>query len=292
MVQIAIDETACIRCGKCVDVCAIAHVFELTDASSAAVRPENCWNCGQCVAGCPTDAIDLDAFPLEDCPIIERSDLPSRDSLIAGFRTRRSQRVFQDVAVDREVIRELVSLGRWAPTAMNSQSVDWLAFDDPARIDELSRGTVAEMVRFARLARNPLIRIILPLVIGRKASRQLRGSSGQIDRFQSARNQGEDPIFYHAPVILVGHCPSGDRFGRDNAVYAAYNMMLAADTFGLGTCQIGLFQIVVEKSSRMLKSIALPKGRTPQIAITVGYPRHDFRRGLPRRVPNLAWNSR
>jgi len=292
MVQIAIDETACIRCGKCVDVCAIAHVFELTDASSAAVRPEDCWNCGQCVAGCPTDAIDLDTFPLEDCPIIERSDLPSRDSLIAGFRMRRSQRVFQDVAVDREVIRELVSLGRWAPTAMNSQSVDWLAFDDPARIDELSHGTVNEMVRFARLARNPLIRIVLPLIIGRKASRQLRDASGQINRFLSARNQGEDPIFFHAPVVLIGHCPSGDRFGRDNAIYAAYNMMLAAETFKLGTCQIGLFQIVVEKSSRMARRLGLPKGRSPQIAVAVGYPRHDFRRGLPRRIPNLTWNSR
>ena len=292
MAQITIDETACIRCGKCVDVCAIAHVFELTDASSAAVRPEGCWNCGQCVAGCPTDAIDHDAFPLEDCPIIERADIPSRDSLTAGFRMRRSQRAFLNTPVDREMIREFVSLGRWAPTATNSQSVDWLAFDDPARIDELSRGTVDEMARFVRLAFNPLIRIILPLTIGRKATRQLRNASGLIDRLQSARNQGEDPIFYHAPVVLIGHCPSGDRFGRDNAVYAAYNMMLTAETFGLGTCQIGCFQIVAEKSSRMSRSIGLPRGRSPQIAVAVGYPRHKFRRGLPRRSPNLTWNPR
>jgi len=292
MAQITIDETACIRCGRCVDVCAIAHVFELTDASSTAVRPEDCWNCGQCVAGCPTDAIDLDAFPLEDCPIIERSDLPSRDSLTAGFRMRRSQRVFQDVAVDREVIRELVSLGRWAPTASNSQSVDWIAFDDPARIDELSRGTVDEMARFARLARNPLIRIALPLFIGRGAGRQLTKASRLIDRLQSARNRGEDPVFYHAPIVLIGHCPSGNRFGRDDAVYATYNMMLAAETFGLGTCQIGFFQIVVEKSGRMLRRIGLPKGRSPQVAIAVGHPRHEFRRGLPRRSPNLTWNTR
>ncbi len=292
MAQITIDETACTRCGKCVDVCAIAHVFELTDESSVPVHPEACWNCGQCVAGCPTDAIDHGSFPLEDCPIIKRSDLPSQDSLIAGFRMRRSQRAFQDMPVDREVIRDLVTLGRWAPTASNSQSVDWVAFDDPARIDELSRGTVDEMARFVRLARNPLIRVVLPLMIGRSASRQLRNASGLIDRLQSARNRGEDPIFYRAPVVLIGHCPSRDRFGRDNAVYAAYNMMLTAETLGLGTCQIGFFQIVAEKSSRMLRRIGLPKGRSPQIAIAVGYPRHKFRRGLPRRSPNLTWNNR
>jgi len=291
MPKITIDETACIRCGKCVDVCAIAHVFEMTDVSSVAARPEDCWKCGQCVAGCPTDAIDHEAFPLEECPVIESSELPPLDSLIAGFRMRRSQRAFQDLPVDREIIRELVSLGRWAPTASNRQSIDWLAFDDPIRIAEFSKRTVAEMSRFARLARNPLIRLVLPLIIGRSTSRQLR-MSGLVDRLQSARNRGEDPIFYHAPIVLIGHCPSGSRFGRDDAVYATYNMMLAAETLGLGTCQIGFFQIVVEKSSRMLHGIGLPKGRSPQIAIAIGYPRHKFRRGIPRRSPNLTWNTR
>jgi nitroreductase/NAD-dependent dihydropyrimidine dehydrogenase PreA subunit len=292
MAQITIDEKACIRCGKCVDVCAIAHVFELTDDSSVPVRPEACWKCGQCVAGCPTDAIDHDAFPLEDCPIIEKKELPDRDKLIAGFRMRRSQRAFQDAPIDREVIRDLVSLGRWAPTASNGQSVDWLAFDDPARIDELSRGTVDEMARFVRMTRNPLIRSVLPLIIGRSASRQIRNASGLVERLQSARNRGDDPIFYHAPVVLIGHCPSRNRFGRDDAVYAAYNMMLTAESFGLATCQIGFFQIMVEKSGRLLRCIGLPKGRSPQIALAVGIPRHSFRRGLPRRSPNLTWNNR
>ena len=292
MPKITVDETACTRCGKCVDVCTFARVFELTNESSVAVAPERCWGCGQCVAGCPTDAIDHDTFPLEQCPLIDKSDLPGREALVASMRIRRSQRIFQDKTVDREVIRELVTLGRWAPTASNSQSVDWLAFDDPARIDELARGTVDEMARFVRLSQNALIRGLLPLFIGRQASSRLRGMSGLIERFQSARDQGHDPIFYHAPVVLIGHCPSGNPFGRDDVVYAAYNIMLAAETMGLGTCQIGFFQIVVEKSSRVARLLGLPKERAPQVALAVGHPRHTFRRGLPRRSPNLTWNTR
>jgi nitroreductase/NAD-dependent dihydropyrimidine dehydrogenase PreA subunit len=292
MAQITIDEKACIRCGKCVDVCAIAHVFELSDESSVPVQSASCWNCGQCVAGCPTDAIDHETFPLENCPIIEQNELPNRDALVSGFRMRRSQRAFQDVPIDRDVIRDLVSLGSWAPTASNSQSVDWLAFDDPARIDELSRGVVDEMSRFVRMAQFPVVRQVLPLIIGRAAARQIRNASGLVKRLQSARNSGDDPIFYHAPVVLIGHCPSRNRFGRDDAVYAAYNMMLTAESFGLGTCQIGFFQIMAEKSGRLMNRIGLPKGRAPQIALIVGYPRHTFRRGLPRRSPNLTWNNR
>ena len=292
MPQIRVDETACIRCGKCVDVCAFANVFELTNESSVAVRPENCWRCGQCVAGCPTDAIDHDAFPLEECPLIEKAALPDREALVASMRIRRSQRVFHNSSVDREIIRDLVTLGRWAPTASNNQSVDWLAFDDPARIDELSRGTIGEMARFVRLGQNPLIRRFLPLFIGREASRKLRSSSGLIERFESAQSQGQDPIFYHAPVVLIGHCPAGNPFGRDDVVYAAYNIMLAAETMGLGTCQIGFFQMVVEKSARLARRLGLPKERSPQVALAVGHPRHTFRRGLPRRSPNLTWNAR
>jgi nitroreductase/NAD-dependent dihydropyrimidine dehydrogenase PreA subunit len=292
MSQITIDRTACIRCGKCVDLCAIARVFELTDESSVPVRAQDCWNCGQCVAGCPTDAIDHEAFPLEACPIIERSHLPSQESLISAFRMRRSQRVFQDMPVDREIIRDLVSFGRWAPTASNNQSVDWIAFDDPARIDELSRATVGEISRFVRWAQNPLVRWMLPLVLRRGTRHQLRKSTHLVARFEAASQRGEDPVFYKAPVVLIGHCPSGNRFARDDAVYAAYNIMLAAETLGLGTCQIGFFQIVAQRSNRMGRRIGLPAGRAPQIALAVGYPKHDFRRGLPRRIPNLAWNSR
>ena len=292
MAKITIDGTACIRCGRCVAVCAIAHVFELSDESSVPIRAENCWNCGQCIAVCPTDAIDHEAFPLEQCPIIEASEMPSRQDLVAAFRMRRSHRAFQRTPVDREIVRDLIDLARWAPTASNSQAVDWIAFDDPARIEELSRGVVSEVDRFVRLARMPIIRWVLPLLLNRDTRRQLQKSRPLLERFHAAQQRGEDPIFYNAPVVLVGHCPSKKNFARDDAVYAAYNLALIAETLGLGACQIGFFQLAVERSSRMLRNIGLPAGRSPQVALALGYPPHEFRRGVPRRSPNLNWNPR
>jgi nitroreductase/NAD-dependent dihydropyrimidine dehydrogenase PreA subunit len=292
MAKITVDQTACTRCGGCVDVCATARVFEMTESSSTVVRPESCWHCGHCVAVCPVDAIDHDAFPLEDCPVIHEKELPGLPELIAAFRMRRSHRVFKDVLVDREQIRRLVSLGRWAPTASNNQSVDWIALDDPARIEELSRKTVHEIQRFSRLASRFPIRWTLPIIVGRQASRQLRLLPGLSRRLQRALDLGEDPVFYHAPVVLIGHCPSHHLLARDDAVFAAYNMVLAAGTLGLGTCQIGFFQLVAERRTRLRRAVGLPPDRSPQIALAVGYPRHVFRRSLPRRTPNLIWNTR
>jgi len=292
MATISVDRKACIRCGACVETCCIAEVFELTDEGSSAVRPESCWQCGQCVAVCPTDAIDHDGFPLEDCPIIGENDVPTLDVLTTAYRARRSCRTFEDKPVPREVVRDLVTLGRWAPTASNSQSLDWIAFDDRERIAELSDAVVAEFRRFARLVGNPILRPFVSLAIGREATQQARSAKASIERLLRRREDGEDPIFYHAPVVLLGHSPAGNDLGRDDAIYAAYNMMLAAARFDLGTCQIGFFQIAFEKSARLRRKVTLPEGRTSQVALAVGYARHTFRRALPRRSPNLTWNPR
>jgi len=292
MADITVDQTACIRCGACVDVCNVAKVFELEEQSSVAIRPEQCWACGQCIAVCPTDAIDHEAFPLESCPIFQPEDLPPLETLTTAFRARRSFRTFEDKPVPRETVRELINLSRWAPTARNSQSFDWIAFDDRSRIDGLSRATTAQLAHFIRLARNPLTHLFLSLSLGREAMKRLKEAQGLAESLTKRQALGEDPIFHHAPAILIGHNPANNPFGRDDAIYAAYNLMLAAAHFGLGTCQIGLFQIIAEKSARLRRKIGLPEGRAPQVTIALGYPRHSFRRLLPRRSPNLSWNPR
>jgi len=254
MAQITVDPKACVKCGACVDVCFGARVFEMTDAGSHPVRPHACWACGQCVAVCPTDAISK--------------------------------------PVPRETVRELVSIGRWGPTAHNSQGLDWMAFDDRTRIAELSKATIDGMRRFARLAANPLVGLLLGIAVGREGVDQLRKGRPAIERMAARLDEGEDPIFYHAPVVLVGHTRKGNTFGRDDAIYATYNLMLAGERLGLGACQIGFFQAVVARSSGLRRAIGIPDGRAPQVAIALGFARHTFRRVPPRRIPDLAWNPR
>lgn len=292
MAQITVDPKACVKCGACVDVCFAARVYEMSDLGSQAVRPDACWACGQCIAACPTDAIDHDLFPLEDCPILDPDQLPSGEVLTTAFRNRRSTRTFQPKAVPREIVRELVSIGRWAPTASNNQAFDWIAFDDRVRIAELSKGTVEGMIRFVRLAGSPFLRPFVRIAVGRANAERLRSAAPSIRRMANQLADGGDPIFYHAPTVLIGHSPKGNMFGRDDAIYATYNLMLYAERFGLGTCQIGFFQAVVSRSAKLRRSISIPEGRVPQVAVALGYPQHPFRRFPTRRLPDLIWNPR
>ena len=292
MAEITVDKTACIRCGACVDVCRLAKVFQLEEDGSNAVRAKVCWSCGQCVAVCPTDAIDHESFPLEDCPIIDRAVMPSKEELILAFRARRSVRTFTRQSVPREIIREVISAAAWAPTAKNSQALDWIAFDDKARIDALTDKTVSKMQRVVRLANNPLVRPFIRLRLGKEMSKQLFASTRSAERLARMHSEGEDPVFYNAPVVLIGHAQKGNSFGRDDAIYATYNAMLIAEQLGLASCQIGYFQIVAERSPALRRMLSLPEGRVPQVAIAMGYSRHQFRRVIPRRSPNLGWNPR
>jgi len=90
--------------------------------------------------------------------------------------------------------------------------------------------------------------------------------------------------------VLVAHVPAGDSMGRDDAVYAAYNLMLAAQRVGLGTCQIGYFNGALDRSRSLRCALGLPEDRRAEVTLVLGYPRYRFRRVLPRRRPEVVWN--
>jgi len=212
---------------------------------------------------------------------------PSLDQLVNAFRERRSLRVYRERPVPRAVVRELVDLARWVPTANNKQQVDWLAFDDRAQIAALSDQIVSALGLVIRLLRNPAVRSLCRRIVGQGADRLAVSGEYIVEQ----RKRGHDPIFYGAPVLLIAHVRKRSEFGRDDTVYAAYNVILAAQRLGLGTCQNGFFNMAWAMSPRLRKMLGLPRGRRPEVVLTLGYPAVRFRRALPRRRPNLVWNT-
>ena len=289
--RIEVSAEACVRCGACVELC-LAKVYEESDEGVKPVRPERCFGCGHCVAACPTDAIDHEHFPLDQCPLIDSDTLPSLDELVTAFRERRSQRVFKEEPIPRETVEKLLDIGRWAPSASNQQPVDWLVIDDRDRIAELSKGVLDALGRLVVLARNPLLRPLLRLIGGKELARQARKAASDFEEARKRQRAGGDPILYHAPVLLVAHVPKSDRFGRDDTAYAAYNVMLAAQRLGLGTCQIGFLQFALGLSRRLRRLLAIPPGRKPQVELVLGVPKYPFRRVVPRRETKTTWNKR
>ncbi|MHB1324460.1 MAG: 4Fe-4S dicluster domain-containing protein [Coriobacteriia bacterium] len=54
-----VDETACVGCGACVEICPFG-ALRMTEARVAEVGPEACFGCGICRSACAADALGLE----------------------------------------------------------------------------------------------------------------------------------------------------------------------------------------------------------------------------------------
>jgi nitroreductase/NAD-dependent dihydropyrimidine dehydrogenase PreA subunit len=278
MPKIVIDRDSCIQCGACADICYARDVFEMQEDGPVVVHPEICRLCGHCVAVCPTDSIDHEKIPLQDCPLIDPQQLPSIEAMITALRARRSYRRYQDRTVPREMIRDLISHSRWIPTGYNRQFLDWIVLDDGQSITNLLRNALQEVRHSIKQ--------------GRDASKFLGGLSVEdIDHLIEQAVQKKKRFFFNAPVVLAGYCEKDAVCAREEATYAAYNIALTAERMGLGTCHIGSVHLLLEEFSHLQHEVlGIPEEKELQVLLTLGYPAWHFRRMVPRRLPNIDWN--
>ena len=279
MPNIEINENTCIQCGACVEICYARDVFETRQSVTVVVNAKLCRLCGHCVAVCPTDSIEHEKIPLADCPLIEQQQLPSMDMMINAFRARRSLRRYKNRPVSRDLIRELITQSRWIPTGNNRQYIDWIVLDDEQKITDLLLSVLRDVRR--------------SIANGRDTSQFLGDLSlSEIDYLieQSVNKPTRKRFFFNAPVVLAGYCDKNTVCAREEATYAAYNITLAAERIGLGTCHIGSIQLLLDEFPYVqheLLNIAADK--EVQVLLTLGYPEWKFRRMLPRRMPNIKW---
>ena len=283
MVEINIDQEICIGCGACIDMCSVTHVYALEDEKAKALSPSRCWECGQCVAVCPVDTIAHISFPLNECPVIKRSD-DDLEKLIGYLRERRSNRVYKEKHVERDVVDALVRTTRWAPTGKNLQAISWLAVDDPKTIALLSRKTVETLVKGAAQLRNAITSETDP-----QDQKFHLMQAKTFEHLGRRAEKGEEPIFFGAPVILTAVTPHS-LFGRDDAVISGYTLQLTAVQMGLATCQIGYFIAGLEFDPDLGRDILdIPEAQEIQMVLTLGYPRHIMRRMVARKALPFRW---
>lgn len=288
MVQISVDSHTCNGCGACTLVCT-GHVYTMAESKKVEVTPDLCWKCGHCVAACPVEAIDHSEYPLSVCPSINGDSVVKYEDLISTFRERRSTRAFKEKQIPRDILQELLEIGRYAPTGSNSQSIDWLVIDNPGTIRELSIRTVRVLAKTGGLLRNPLLQLYFRISRGPEMVREMKLFGPKIDKLRRRSEGGEDPIFFRAPAVVVAHAPKSDGSARDNAIHALYNVELAARRIGLGTCQMGFVKFALDRSRPLRELLTLPSDRNPEAALAIGYPQVMYHRALPRRKPRISW---
>lgn len=292
MYKLVINKEKCVNCGSCIDVCKTAEVYKFIDGKVEAVLKDKCWECGQCIAVCPKVAIEYDTvsgkMDMKKSPI----RITNNGGLIENLRIRRSARVFSEKTVGRETIESLLDCTRWIPTARNQCDVEWVCIDDREVIKNLSKKTVEILKKTSQLLKNPVLKPVLRAALGNDKYKQAIGNIDSFDNLARRYEKGEDPIFHNAPVLFFTTTPSDSYFGKENSIYAGYNLMLNASQNGLSTCRIGYFDVALERD-RALQDIVLGKNshRKIQTAIILGYSKYKFCNLIDREPIKINWNK-
>lgn len=62
-------------------------------------------------------------------------------------------------------------------------------------------------------------------------------------------------------------------FGLQDAAYAAQNMVIAAESLGMGSCYLG---VMPRRTTQIVKQFKLPKRVFPLVELVMGYPGEEF----------------
>lgn len=165
------------------------------------------------------------------------------NEVLRSIRNRRSTRKYKKEQISEEELQTLLDAGIQAPSAVNAQPWHFTVIQNKEMINHISD----------------------------KAKEVMLQSDNE-----SIVNIGKNAvnIFYNAPTLII---VSGKKEVSSSLVDCSAsieNMLIAAESIGLGTVWVGLVRFFFTLSDEV-KKIKLPDGYEPFYAVAVGYKEND-----------------
>lgn len=161
----------------------------------------------------------------------------SDNAVVQTIMKRRSIRKYLDKPVDRAILAKLAEYGINAPSAMNKQPWEVRIVDNPEFINGVTKIFVEK---------NPA----------------------------ASKDPGFKNAFRNAPAVMFIAAPDEGK-GMFDCGLLAENVMLAAQSMGLGTCCLGgpvRFMQQTPECKPFIDRLEIPAGYSLLYAIAIGYP--------------------
>ncbi|MCK4786418.1 MAG: nitroreductase family protein [Desulfobacteraceae bacterium] len=285
-----IEKDRCTLCGLCIPIC-VRRILEEREGAVMVTDPTQCILCGHCKAICPEDAPQFPSLSAEEfSPFPRQEDLPQLEQLMALFRSRRSIRIFQRKAVEKDKLERIIQAGRFAPTGGNRQALHYVMLHSAERIQTIRTMAIDALVDQAGKIENAIKRAREtdePLAV----RYQVRQSYPPIWREMGDLNkQGIDRLFYHAPALIICHFnPLESVTPEMDPGLSAMQMLLMAEALELGTCLCAFFVFALEESPELRKALQIPEDHRVPLSFMVGYSDVTFRRLVSRKPARVRW---
>lgn len=279
-----IDTEACNGDGLCADVCP-QNVLEIDDGKAATVgsRSGDCILCGQCVAVCPTEALQLPALPDEDFEELPQPPFGYEDFL-TFLKRRRSVRIFKDRPVATETIEKILAAATTAPMGLPPHSTGVIVIQKQEELAFLREALVKDYDTVIKGLSNPMGRVFFRLFAGAENYAALKNYVVDMARHanQAYHRDGTDRYLYNAPVLMLFHGNRSALCYDENAHLVCHHAMLASLSLGLGATIIGLVPPIVDRSEALRRRYQIPKENRVLTSLIIGHPKYRYSKSIRR----------
>jgi len=179
------------------------------------------------------------------------------NQVIENIKHRRSIRKYESRKISKELIKEIIEAGRYAPSAHDSQPWRFVVIENKEQIKNLSNHIKDWFKK--------------RLVLGKIAGIFNKKIKSEIESAKKRLFKEDDLFFYDAPLLVLV-CAKPTRFSLQDCSLAAENMMLAARSLGIGSCWIGFADLVINKNKGLMAKLGVPKGYKIMAHLIFGYP--------------------
>ena len=166
---------------------------------------------------------------------------------IKALMTRRSIRKFKDTQVPDAILKEIIRVGTYAPSALDLQPWSFIVIQDQELLKRISD-------------------YCKPIMLS-----HLKDAGDEMNAFRELLKSSDFSTFYHAPTIIMVTGKTSDRFREIDCSLCAGNMILAAHSLGLGSCWIGSTELAFGNQD-LMAACGIPEGYSPICTIAFGYP--------------------
>jgi nitroreductase len=193
--------------------------------------------------------------------------------VLEAINNRRSVRAYEPKPIPREIIDAIIEAGNQAPSTYPFQPWRFVVVEDPE-------------------FKQKLVQTTFP--IWKKSFESMKDNPEFSEYYKKAMNlydvmdEPKDLVYYSAPVILFVIGPVR------NAVdcgLACENIMIAATSFGLGSCYVG-FGSLVTGDADVVKALELTDDERIYGPIVLGYPKdlpEERALRMKKKGPTIKW---
>jgi len=176
------------------------------------------------------------------------------------IKKRRSWRAYEEKSVPKDLIESVISAGNEAPSGGNSQNWRFVVFESESMRKRIFDAAYPKWKKFY--------------------DNQMSKPETAIEAEKYGRM--EDPIYYKAPIVIfvIGK-------GVVNCALCCENMMLAAESLGLGSCYV-YFGSLIKDDPVILEALELGEKEDIYGPILLGYPKGEP--DIPqKKAPKIKW---